>query len=306
MYMHTERLRTCFAILCLAFAAVIVGAATVAHASDYVIQRDAAMQLFKAREYEKALQAFSAMSQANVSKVQKSDALNQAIRCLIALERKDEAMKLTEQIPIEPEAMTCQMRVLSAQQAWEQIVTTFAKIDIDTWPDYLKSEAYSTRGFAAYRTRHAELAIADLTKAITYKATVNDRSLAINHLAAAYDHLLKDDKKAIETYRSVYPLGHTYKQAGAAIAVAGILTRQEKYDEAVKELETIDLEQVKFIVWKEKVLAAQGRALAAAGQVQPAIAKYQQILAIEDLESDKHDRYAKVIEGLKQRQADKP
>jgi len=248
--------------------------------ADYVSDREAAVKLVKGRKYEEALAAFKKMSEGKVTDFQESDALEQAALCLNALKRYSEAMKIAKTIPIEPMSKTMQMRILSSSRKCKELHTRFKDQDIDAWPDHVKAHAFTTRGKCAARVKDAKLAVADLTKALAYTTKSNDKGNLLNALGGVYRDLVKDDDKAIEVYRRTFRESHTYKQSHAAIAVAGILLRRGKPEDAQKELRRIDHKKMRGY-WRAVMLAAHGRVLAAMGKKEKAIAHYAEAMKVK-------------------------
>ena len=157
--------------------------------------------------------------------------------------------------------------------------------------------AFWARGQSAYRARDGKLAAADLTKAATYTTNVNSRGLVLNNLGDTYLHLLKDEEKAIATYRRVFKESHVYKQCHAAITLASIRLKKGKPEEALQELKRIDLKKVRGY-WKAALLMARARALLAAGKKAEAIADYKQAIAIKGLPASTKKMCEKAIKQI--------
>ncbi len=267
--------------------------------ADYVTDRDAAMRLVWAGRHEEALAAFTKMAGDAKSDVQKSDALEQAVLCAIAVKKYDEAEELIRQIPLAPVSKTCRMRVLSANRKWQELADTFKDEDIDGWPEDVKGDAFHLRGGAYYSLKDGKNAEADLKRAAEYLYEDNSKGLALNALGDTYQLLLKNDALAIETYRRVYKTAALYKQCQAAISIAGIFRRQGKPDEALRELSTIDMAKVTVPYWRAAMLAAFGDALAGQGKKADAIARYNEALQVPDIHAGQKEAYEKEIRRLR-------
>ena len=248
----------------------------------YVSARDAAVKLRRSGKAEEALAAFMKMAEGKVTDFQKSDALEQAAYCARDLKRHDQAIEIARQIPLEPVSKMAQMAILGRDRKWKEVIAQFGKEDIASWPDSVKAEAYRARGTAAYRVRNAELAVADLTHAVEYTMDRNTKGLVLNGLGDVYRVLLKDDKKAIETYRRVYTESHLYKQCHSAISVSTIFLGQGKPNQALKELDRIGPDKVKGY-WQATLLAARARVLAAMGRKPEAVAAYKQAIQVKGI-----------------------
>ena len=250
---------------------------------DYVLDREAAVKLTRARKYKEAQAAFMKMAQGKkVTDFQKSDALEQAALCAAALKKYDEAIKIAKTIPLKPVSKTTQMQIMSRSRKWKQVVDQFKGEDIDSWPDDLKVKAYWARGASAYRVKNGKLAESDLSKAAVFPMSSNDKGLLLNNLGDTYRYLLKDDKKAIETYQRVFKESHIYKASHAAISMAGIYLKEGKPAEALKTLNRINTKKMRGY-WASAVIAARARVLAAQGKTAEAIAAYKEALAIKGI-----------------------
>ena len=249
--------------------------------ADYVEDRKAAIKLVGAGKYEEAMAAFTTMAGGDVTEFQKSDALEQAALCAHRLKRYDQAMELGKQIPLAPVSKTCQMKIMVENRKWKEAVLKFKDEDIASWPDTVIGSASYHRGRAYYFLKDGENAAKDMARAADYLVEDNVKGLALNTLGDTYQHLLKDDEKAIAAYRRCYSTRNIYKQCHAAMAIANIFTRQKKFDEAIQELDRLGLANVKIPYWRALMLVAYGEVLAAQGNKAGAIAKYQEALQLE-------------------------
>lgn len=267
--------------------------------ADYVADRKATMELVNGGKREEALAAFTKMATGAKSALQKSDALEQAVLSAISLKKHDEAMELARQIPLAPVSKTCQMRILSATRKWQQLVDKFGAEDISKWPEGLDAEAFFLRGGAYYQVKDGPKAAADLAKAAEYLTDDNSKGLALNALGDTYQHLLKDDARALDAYRRVYATRNIYKHCQAAMAAAGMFSRQGKHNEALRELQSINMANVTIPVWRGSMLAAFANVLAQQGRKAEAIAKYEEALQVNGILPAQKASFEKAIEKLK-------
>ena len=267
--------------------------------ADYVDDRKAAMGLVNAGKHAEALAAFTKMAGGAKSALQKSDALEQAVASAMAMKKHDEAMGLARQIPLPHVSKTCQMRVLSATRQWTQLVEKFGSENIGAWPEGLDAEAFALRGAAYYAVKDGAKAAADLTQAAGYLTEDNSKGLALNALGDTYQHLLKDDVRALDAYHRVYTTHNIYKHCQAAMAAAGMFCHQGKPDEALKELQSINMSKVTIPVWRCSMLAAFGNTLALQGRKTEAIARYDEALRVEGILPAQWTIYEKAVERLK-------
>jgi len=248
---------------------------------DYIADREAAVKLVEARKHEEALAAFVKMAAADVTDFQKSDALEQAAACAQRLKRYDQAMGLAQQIPLAAMSKTCQMRIMMGKRKRKELIDRFGDEDIGAWPDIVIGDASYLRGRAHYFLKHGKRAEEDLKRAGDYLMEDNAKGLALNALGDTYQHLLKDDARAVAAYRRTYKTRNIYKRCHAAMAVARILSRQNKHAEALQELERLGPDRVTIPYWRGLLLCAYGDVLAAAGSNAEAIAKYREALQLE-------------------------
>jgi tetratricopeptide (TPR) repeat protein len=251
--------------------------------ADYPADRKTVMALVFAGKHQEALAAFMKMAEGPISDFQESDALEQAVLCANSLKQYDKAMDLAKKIPLQPVSRTCQMRILMEERKWQEVIDKFKDEDIDRWPEDVAANAFHCRGGAYYNLKDGKGAEKDLQKAAELLTEDNAKGLALNALGDTYQHLLKDDNLAIETYRRVYKTSALYKHCQAAISIAGIFKRQNKPDEALQELNKIDMGKVTIAYWRAAMLAAFADVLAKQGRKAEAIAKYNEAMQLRDI-----------------------
>ena len=257
----------------------------------YIEDREAAMKLKREGDVEGAVESFREMANGEVTNIQASDALEQAVIGLIQLDQYDKARELAKQIPLESVSTLCQMRILAEQNESEAIVEQFGDVNIDQWPPMWRPYGYDIRGTAAHDVGDAELAVADLENAITYSAGLpnpkNDKAQLLNRLADTYQNELDDTGKALETYRRTQATGHRAKGSHATFSIADILVEQGKPEEALqvveKWVERIDVEGWNSAYWAPRVISSHADLLARLGKKDAAIDRYEQALAREKI-----------------------
>ncbi len=126
----------------------------------------------------------------------------------------------------------------------------------------------------------------------------NSQGLLLIRLGNVYRNLLKDDARALAAYRETYQTWNLYKRLAAAIEASGILARQNKLDEALAELKTIELDKVTIPDWRGSLLAAYASILTKQGQKADAIAKFNEVLGIKDATADQKAACEKRIKEL--------
>jgi len=113
------------------------------------------------------------------------------------------------------------------------------------------------RGHAWCYLKNGEKAERDLQPAVAWTTDDNVKGECLLNLGATYRQLLKDDAKAIATYRRVYETRNEFKQCNAAVSVANILHGQGKTAEARAELERIDESKMTIPVYRDTLLKAK-------------------------------------------------
>ena len=282
-------LKTIIGLIC------VSGVCCAAVEPNYLDVRAAAARL----KSEEALPAFIALADGPFSDAQKADALERASTLALEQKQYDQALELAKKITVPAISKAVRMRVMSARREWEALIVQFKDENIDAWwPDYLNSEAFLNRGLAYAARGDGTNAVADLRKAADTTRNDSTRGFALNNMGSAYRGLLKDDARAIAAYRETYLTKNDYKRFAAVIAVAEILARQNKLDEALAELRTIDLDKVGHPGWRGSLLAAYGDILAKQGKKAEAIAKYREAAGLKDLDASQKAAYEKAIKDL--------
>jgi len=276
--------RKCMGILVLIMAAPAVFA-------GYIEDREAAMELMRKRETQAALRAFNEMARGDVTDLQTSDALEQAVLCLIKLKQYDNARATADRIPIQGVRSLSHMRILRARKKDKAIVEQFKNAKIEEWPPLWRGDGYLLRGGAASRTGNGELAASDLENAIVYAATFdnyrNDKARTLNALGEIYRDQLKDEEKAIDAFRRAQAVGSSSKGTRATFAIADIYLKRnepEKAVDVVKEWTAkVKPEDFGSPYWQKHLLHATVRVLVAAGRKGEAIAFCERALAAEKI-----------------------
>jgi tetratricopeptide (TPR) repeat protein len=258
-----------------------VSTAFAAHAG-YIEDRAAATKQMEAGEHEKALAAFQAMAAGPVTDRQKSDALDQAALCAYSLKQYDRAMELARSIPLEADAKLVQMGIMMTRNQSQEVIARFGSEDLDAWPDPLKGRASYNRGRAFQAVGNGEAAALDLERASKYLlADGRTRNKALTLLAGTYSGLLHNDEQALAAYRRLYDLGDVIRQGIAVCGMAEILKRQGRYDDALAQLQRVDLTQVGDPYLKGRILELWGDVLVAAGKKADAAARYKTAFQVD-------------------------
>lgn len=256
----------------------IVLSCSVSALGDYIADRQAAMKLVKAKKHKEAMAAFLKMAAGKVSEPQKSDALEQAAMCAHRLKQPEKAMKLAQQIPIEPASKTVQMRLLQGTRKRKEVIEKFKDEAIASWPEKYAGEAFFIRGECYFSLRKGTEAEADLKKALENLAKGYNWSYAQLTLGHNYRRNLKDDKKALEAYLEGTRKGHDaygWLSLTCMTSAAAILRSQGKTDEALQALGKVNMGKATGY-WGAAVRQAYAEIYAAQGKKAEAIAKMKQ------------------------------
>jgi tetratricopeptide (TPR) repeat protein len=251
--------------------------------ADYPADRKAAAALYAAGKNEEALAAFKKMAADKVTDFQKSDALEQASFCAHRLKQFDLALELARQIPIAPISKCVQMNHMVYQRKYKELVEKFKDEDIASWPEEIAGRSFSFRAQAYFTVGDGKKAEADFKNALRYPLEYSLKSQILQGLGDTYRDILKDDGQALNSYRMMLQSGGArYQQHYAIMSASGILARQGKYDEAVQELNRIDMKGLPGN-WRYEMLFAYGNNLAKSGKNTEALAKYGEALGVEGI-----------------------
>ena len=251
--------------------------------ADYLSDRQQAMAFVVDGRHEDALATWLQMAKPPASEVQQSDALHQAALCAVRLRQMDQALDFAGRIPLPSDSLACRLGILESARRWSDMVEEFESVEIASWPERLRGEAYVSRGMAHYALQHGREATRDFEAALKYLTDANSLGNCSNLLGDVCRHVLMDDERALAAYRQTYLIGTVYKQAQAAISAGEILSQRKEFDAALKGFDAIDLKDLTAPYWRGKLLCAHGRALAAIGKKAEAEAKFAEALALPEL-----------------------
>ena len=269
--------------------------------TDYLIESRAAEQLMRKRQFEEALTAYVAMaSSEKTTDFQKSDALHYAALCARSLKNDTKADELASQIPIKAVAKTVQMENLLAQRKWDALVEQFGEEDLSQWPFWQKGATAFARAKAYVFQKKGEKAEADLKTALAFTSDARIRTSILATMGSNREVNLADEQGALEAYRQNY---ETKESIGAAEEfrsvhnAARILTRQGKFDEALKTIKRVNLEKTKGF-WQHSSLIVLGDILAAAGKKEEALETYRRVLDDKSADERSQQKAEEAISDL--------
>jgi tetratricopeptide (TPR) repeat protein len=268
--------------------AVVLGTIMVLGATlmaDFIGDFQVAQKLLTQKKNVEAKEAFVKLSETASSPVVKSKCLAYAAIALSNDKKYDEALELAKSITYKPISINCQMEIYLANRdngKLKDCVDAFKDEDIASWPDNIDYKGFWNRGQARFYTRNYEDAAKDLT--LASKNAGSDTLIkvqSLNLLGSTYI-TLKDEQKALDAYKQAIALNygkHSWIQIDSVIQAARILTKQAKYDEAIKTLELND--KITTGVWGFQNFEAWGDIYKAQGKEKEANEKYDAALALD-------------------------
>ncbi|MFA7158642.1 MAG: hypothetical protein WC299_05010, partial [Kiritimatiellia bacterium] len=205
--------------------------------------KDAAEKLARDGKREEALAAYLKLAEGAGNEMQKSEALRRAAICAWILKQPDRAMELAKSIPVAAVSKTSQMEILNEGRKYKELLEQFKSEDIESWPESVRGDAFRLRGESANTCGNAQLAVADLGKAVENLKEQYWHNRALLALGGLYKTKLKDEAKAIETFRRVKLTGQMPAQKYRADwEIADVYMARGKFKEALNLLDAIDLQ----------------------------------------------------------------
>ena len=256
---------------------------TAAAHAGYIEDREAAMKLLNEREYAKALEKFEAMAQTEgLLDQQKADALGMAAECAGRLKQQDKAFELAEQIPVHEAQVLTKLELMNSLRMWDEGAEQFKDEPLNKYPARYRADALYLRGRLNFFADNGEAADEDLQAA---RDAMPDSNRMKPHvlliMASNYRSNLDKPEKALEAYRAVHAFGHTYRSANGAIGAAEILLAMDKPDEALAELDKVDINEMSTShPFPAQMLHVRARVLAAQGKTDEAIATLEKALEL--------------------------
>lgn len=265
---------------------------------DYIVERIAAGKLARSRKTQEALDAYLKMAETpQYSDFQKSDAFEQA--CLLAriLKKYDQALEITQKIPMKPVSKACRILIYYTQREYQKIINEFKDEDFGNWPLSHIGTGYYYRGVAYLRLKDNEKALEDLKNAAEKSPggsdIKGDASCALADIYLAQG----EDEKALECYMkalSCFPNGR-YTYFNALLKVVPLLVKMQKYDEASALIEKSDPAKMRGGHWKLRLLKAQGDIYLSKGEKEKALDKYKEAFSVKDGHSGDLKTIEKII-----------
>lgn len=272
--------------------------------TDYLIASRDAEKLLRQRKITEALSAFLTLAtDERLTDLQKSDTLQRAANCTRRLKNFDQAEKIANQIPLEAVAKTVRMENLLAQRKFGEIINQFSEENFHKWPFWQAGAGAFARARAFVSTKAGDKAESDLKTALELTSDSRMLTRILLTMGGNRETNLQNDAAALEAYRqnfeSVTRIGSA-DQFQSVQAAARILTRQGKFDEALKTLRRTNIEKLNGF-WRHSMLLALGDTLAANDQKKQALQAYEKVLQEESISAGHRREAQKQIERLKKK-----
>ena len=249
--------------------------------TDFLIEFTKAAKLQRQRKYAEAISAFTSLADhPKATDFQKSHVLAAAAASARSRRDYDQAGKFAAQIPVETLAKIAKMENLAAQRKWTDVTSEYGDEDLNTWPFTEIGAAAFVRGRAHYGARQGEQAEADYQLAREYITDPRIRMSLLGAIARNREVILKDEARALETYREI--ASSRFNTGGADYftgiqGAARLLTKRGKTAEALKILDQVDAEKLGG-TWSPSMLFTRAETLAAAGRKTEALQTYRAVL----------------------------
>ncbi|MEI6422308.1 MAG: tetratricopeptide repeat protein [Lentisphaerota bacterium] len=252
--------------------------------ADFTADFQAAVKLYNEQKNTEAQVSFAKLAEVAPSPKEKAESMAYAALCLNRQKKYDDAIGLANKIEIKPVSINCRMDIMFENNRSKELVDAFKNEDISAWPDYCIHNGYYKRGMAYRSCGDAANAAKDLEKAVESAKTDERKMISLSDLGDVC-RTLKDDQKALDAYQKASAMSGWkgfYAHYNAVINGADILSRQGKYDEALAELQKIDLPKAEGY-WKFQSLKAYGSFYELQDKKDEALAKYKEALGVEKL-----------------------
>jgi len=263
--------------------------------TDFLIEYRAAAKLKSSGKIADAQAAFAALAdheQANDYQI--SRALAEAAACARHLKDYPATADFANRIPDQAIAATTRMENLAAEGKWGSIIEEFGTKDLSSWPFTRIGSAALVRGRAYYAEKSGDKAEADFQLALVNTTDSLARMAVLNARARNFETVLNDEVRALQIYRVITSSDtytNHYEFFTAIQGASRILTRQQKFDEAIAIHHLADKENLRGS-WFGTMMTARAETLAAAGRKAEALEVYRAVLN-HDSSHAAHKRGAK-------------
>jgi len=280
--------------------------------ADFAEDFQAAKRLLDERDYPAAHQAFAKLAASAPNDHGRTWSLSYAAIALGRHEHYDQAIELAQTIGAKPAAAYTQMHIMDTNRRYRDLVTSFSKEDIAAWPDRINYKGLFLRGVAYRAVGGRQAAIENLQQCVGLAGCDNAVKLDALNRAAALWRDLKDDAKAMDTYRRAFAIYDgqprwkgkwLYPQA--VLGATRIAMGQGKYNEAKAMLAKFSVKPAreKRGSWDFLVLETYGDIALAQGKQSDALGEYREAITIKTHKSytDRVNRKIRELQPARQR-----
>ena len=266
----------------------VVSCSAATFAQDYSTDWNAAYKLYRARKYAEAITAFVKLAEQDyTSQPNRYNCYIHAGYSARNIKKYDESIafaKKASQVKNHYlyEGKTREFDFMVSGRKYKELTETITADEILEWPKYYRSNALQYLGLAQYYLKNVE--DAEKTFKLMHENAINDtyKSLALLRSAHNYRHRMKDNEKAVATYKAAIevPKGHPNYKAEAYENIASILISQKKNDEALAEYDkSLKLKLASY--WKSRMMYRKADLLKRMGKKEEAIKLYKAIIAVK-------------------------
>jgi tetratricopeptide (TPR) repeat protein len=110
--------------------------------------------------------------------------------------------------------LTMRMRELARKNQWKELAASSKNVDFSKWPKSLALGAFRMRAAANFHLKNGNESKEDLEKAISLTPSRENNASDYYNLACNYEKNLKDDKKALDAYRTAAKISGEKKEQG--------------------------------------------------------------------------------------------
>lgn len=256
----------------------IFGASAALVLADFTEDFQSALKAFNEGRNAQTFEIFYELSRRAPTPGAKSDALRYAVLSLIKTKQFEKADEIIPQIPRESTQKLCRMDILLSQNKPQSVVDAFGNEDIAQWSDSHIYDALVSRGQAYRQLKKYAETLQDFRNAENFTSDPGKKARVLNLTGGTLQEA-GDDEQALVVWRrmeDISPLNGYGIINDATVNAARILTKQGKYDEALKEIDKIKPAEGSY--WHVRIMVVQAEIYAAQGRKTEALAKYKEAL----------------------------
>lgn len=261
--------------------------------ADFNDDRKAAHQLSRQGKTDDAIAALRALAGKAETDVQRTQVLSDAVTLASRARNYDLATQLAREIPQPAASLNAQAHVLTYQKKWQEILDLLTAADRTSWPPEEAAAALNFIGNAHAGLKQGKEAVDAYQKAIDTAPESRTADHSLIAMGNAYRDLLSDPAQAIACFQRVFEsTNNTARQAEAAVFSAQVYIAQEDLDQALAELEKVNMLKLTSTYQRVQVLITKAQVYIKQDQKDKAIEAYKEALAHFDI----HPSQKKMVE----------